>query len=354
MKHLSLCGLFLFSGCAFSRLTAGLTKKGAAVAVAAATLEEARRQAVSSALELFVVPGSPAAGAAAELVRARAKEFTGRSRFKGGKGVVEVDFTRLQAALDKEGLLRPAGFPSAEPRVLLLVAEPEVILDLGVGPAADALRRGLSAHGVTAMDGRDALNNFSPKGRNVEALTAAAARAGADWLLIGAASVRAEKDAASGAWRARASLIGDEYDVASSTPIDQVRSDAAALDMSSAAARGKALDQVGEDCAARVAAMIARARGDRTAGAVFVTGAFDLPRLKAFLSSLRGTEGVAGANLAIWRDEDGAAIIRIFLAGLKTDGLSALLLRRDPGLTLLSVEPDEGRLAVEIGGWSKL
>ena len=238
--------------------------------------------------------------------------------------------------------------------MLLLVAEPELILDLGVGPAADALRRGLSAHGLTAIDGRDSLNKFSPKDKSVEALTFAAARAGADWLLIAAASVRAERDPASGAWRAHASLIGDEYAVSSSTPVDQIRSDTSVLDVSSGGARGKALDQAGEESAARVAAVIARAQGGRTVGAVFVTGAFDLPRLKAFVSSLRATEGVSGASLAIWRDEDGAAIIRVFLAGLKTDGLSARLLRRDPSLTLLSVEPDDGRLAVEIGAWREL
>ncbi len=324
------------------------------MAVAAASLDEARRQAVTSALELFVVPGSSAALAAAEIVRGRAAEFVGRFRFKAGVGVVDVDFARLQAALDKEGLLRPEGFSSSQPRVLLLVAEPELILDLGVGPAADALRRGLSAHGLTAIDGRDSLNKFSPKDKSVEALTFAAARAGADWLLIAAASVRAERDPASGAWRAHASLIGDEYAVSSSTPVDQIRSDTSVLDVSSGGARGKALDQAGEESAARVAAVIARAQGGRTVGAVFVTGAFDLPRLKAFVSSLRATEGVSGASLAIWRDEDGAAIIRVFLAGLKTDGLSARLLRRDPSLTLLSVEPDDGRLAVEIGAWREL
>ena len=350
----SLCLCVFFSSCAFRRLTPGLSKKGAAVAVTAPSLDDARRQAVSTALDLFVVPGSSAALAAAEIVRDRAAEFVASSRFKAGKGVVDVDFTRLQAALDKEGLLRPAGFPTSEPRVLLLVAEPELILDLGVGPAADALRRGLSAHGLTAIDGRDSLNKFSPKDKSVEALTVAAARSGADWLVIAAASVRAERDAASGAWRARASLIGDEYEVSSSTPVDQIRSDTTVLDVSSTAARAKALDQVGEESAASIAAVIARAQGGRTAGAVFVTGAFDLPRLKTFMSSLRETDGVSGASLAIWRDEDGAAIIQVFLSGLKTDGLYARLLRRDPTLTLLSIEPDDGRMTVEIGGRSDL
>ena len=76
----------------------------------------------------------------------------------------------------------------------------------------------------------------------------------------------------------------------------------------------------------------------------------DAGRLKALLAAMRSIEGVAGAYLANWRAEDESVILRVFLTGLQIDGLAARLLRADSSLTLLSVEPDAGRLAVEIPG----
>ncbi len=335
------------SGCAFGRLQPGLTKEGAAVAVAAPTVDEARRLAVRDALDLFIAPGSSASVAIAETFSGRASEFTGRTRFKKGRGVIELRFAKLLIALDKEGLLRPAGFTSREPRVLLLVSEPQGILDLGVGPAADALRRGLYAYGMTGIDGRDQLNNFLAKGKDPAALAAGAARLGADWMVVAAASASAEFDPVTGTWRGRASLLADQYAVAGVVPLDQTQSDASVLDVSSAAARGKALDRVGEETASKVAAAITRARGGRSEGAVFAVGGYDPQRLKALLAALRGVEGVAGAYLGLWRGDEQSVILRVFMAGLKIDDLAARLLRRDPSLTLLSVETESGRLSIE-------
>lgn len=352
MRRLApLLACVLLGACAFGRLKPGLTKEGAAVAVAAPTLEEARRLAVAQTLDLFLAPASSGAARASETLGARSAELTGRSRFKNGAGLVEVRFAKVLSALEKEGLLRPAGFTSREPRVLLLVSEPQGILDLGVGPAADALRRGLSAHGMTAIDGRDTLNSFLAKGKDPAALAAGAARLGADWMLIAAASASAELDTASGAWRGRASLVADQYEVKTAAPVAQTESEASALDVSSGAARGKALDQAGEETASKVAAAITRSLGGRSEGAVFVAGGSDLARVKSLLFDLRRTEGVAGAYLGIWRGEEESVILRVFLtAGLKIDGLAARLLRRNPSLTLLSVESDDGRLAVELPG----
>lgn len=351
MKRLALlAAVSMLSACSFGRLKAGLTKEGAAVAVAASTEEEARRLVVTDALELFLAPSSTSSARIAAEFGARAAEFTGRARFKKGRGVVELRFGRMLAALDKEGLLRPAGFPSREPRVLLLVSEPQGILDLGVGPAADALRRGLSAHGMTAIDGRDHLNEFVAKGQDPAALAAGAARLGAEWLVVAAASGSAELDPATRTWRGRATLIADQYAVAGASPVGQTQSDASVLDTSSAAARGRALDQAGEDAAAKIAAEIARRRSGRSEGAVFVIGGSGLDSLKALLAAVRGVEGVEGAHLGIWRGEEGSVILRVFLAGLKVDGLAARLLRSYPSLTLMGVEPESGRLAVELPG----
>jgi hypothetical protein len=345
-----LCGLFvgLLGGCAFGRLKPGLTKTGAAVAVEAPTLDEARKIAVRGAVELFLAPGSSESLRITNAFVADAAGFTSRARFKKGKAVVELDFRKFLAALDKEGLLKPAGFASKTPRVLLLVSEPQGILDLGVGPAADALRRGMSAYGITALDGRDELNNFVAKGKDPAALSAGAARLDADWMLIAAASASAERDLATGLWRGRASLVADQYEVRTAKAVDQTQTDAAVLDTSSAAARGKALDQAGEAAASKIVASITRLRGGRSEGAVFVVGGDGISSLKSLLAAVRGVEGVAGAYLGIWRGEEESVILRVFMTGLRIDGLAARLLRRDPSITLLSIEAEDGRLAVEL------
>ncbi len=338
----------LLGACSFGRMKPGLTKEGAAIAVSAPTLEEARRIVVKDAVGLFLAPGTPAYVKTVQAFGDRAADFTGRARFKKGQGVVELRFVKFLLALDKEGLLRPTGFSSREPRVLLLVSEPQGILDLGVGPAADALRRGLSAYGMTAIDGRDSLNEFLAKGRDPAALIAGAKRLGADWMLVAAASASAELDPDTRTWRGRATLIADQYEVKSATPVAQTQSDASVLDVSSSAARGKALDTAGEEAASKVVAEIKRSLGGRSEGAIFVVGGGDLARLKSLLGAVRGIEGVSGAYLGVWRDEDGSVIIRVFLNGMKIDDMAARLLRRDPSLTLLSVESGDGRLTVEI------
>ncbi|MEK7232631.1 MAG: hypothetical protein AAB268_02355 [Elusimicrobiota bacterium] len=338
----------LLGACAFGRLKPGLTKEGAVVVVAAPTLDEARRVVVRGALDLFIAPGSSVSVKMAETFASRASDFTGRVRFKKGKGIVELRFVKFLLALEKEGLLRPAGFSSREPRVLLLVSEPQRIFDLGVGPAADALRRGLSVYGMAAIDGRDRLNNFLAKGKDPSALMAGAARLGADWMVVAAASASAEIDPVTRTWRGRATLLADQYDVKSATPVAQSQCDASVLDVSSTAARGKALDNVGEETASKVAAEIKRALGGRVEGAISIVGGFDLVRLKSLLAAVRGVEGVAGAYMGVWRGEEESVILRVFMTGMKVDDLAARLLRRDPSLTLLSVEPEVGRLAVEI------
>lgn len=340
----------LLGACAFGRLRPGLTKEGAVIAVSATTLDEARRLAVRNAIDLFVAPGSTTAVKAADEFVLNASDYTGRTRFKKGKGLIELRFAKFLLSLDKAGLLKPAGFASKEPHVLILVSEPQGILDLGIGPAADALRRGLSAHGMAGIDGRDSLNEFMSKGKDPAALAAGAARLGADWLLVAAASASAELDPVSRAWRGRAELLSEQYEVTSAIPVAQSQSEASVLDVSSSAARGKALDQVGEEAASKAAAVITRHRRGRSEGAIFVVGSSDLVQLTSLLADVRGIEGVAGAYLGIWRGDDANVILRVFMAGMKIDDLAARLLRRNPALTLLSVEAEIGRLDIEMPG----
>ena len=335
----------LLGACAFGRLKPGMTKEGAAMPATGPSLDAARRDAVTGSMELFLAPGADSERMSAAL-GAKAGELTRRARWKRGAGVVEVRFGKVLQALDQEGLLRPKGFPAHEPRVLLLVSEPLGLL--GIGTAGDTVRRGLYARGITAIDGRDSMNNFKVTGTEPAALAAGAARLGADWLLIGAASSSVEREQLSGAWRAHATLLADAYTVSDAAPVAQSRSEASTLDVSSAAARGKALEHVGEEAASKAAAAITEALGGRSQGAVFVSGDRDAGRLKALLAALRSIEGVAGAYLANWRGEEETVVLRVFLTGLKIDGLAARLLRVDSTVTLLSVEPDDGRLAVEL------
>lgn len=338
----------LLGGCAFGRLRPGLTKTGGVVAVTAATPDEARKRALDATMDLFVAPGTPESERAASYAAAHAAALVGRVTLKKGSGLAEVDFSRVALALDKEGMLRPAGFSAKEPTVLLLVAEPDGILDLGVGPAADALRRHLSAYGLTAIDGRDSLNGLKYKDGTPESLVAAARKAGADWILVAAASVTASEEPASKTWQAKAVLVADAYKSSSPVPVEQLRAETSAVDVSSGAARGKALDEAGEDAAGKAAGLVQKSLGGRVEAAVFVTGGADIAQLRALVSALRKVEGVNGAYLASWLGEDGDAVVRVFLTGMKTDGLAARLLRRDPSLTLQSVEPDDGRLTVEV------
>lgn len=352
MRRLLPAAVLLAGGCAFGRLNPGLTKEGAAVPVVARTLPEARRAAVEATVDLFLAPSSTQSAAISAELGGRAAELTARTKFKEreGRAVVEVRFARMLVELDKKGLLKPDGYSSREPRALLLVSEPLGILDLGVGPAADSIRRSLSARGMTGVDGRDALNEFKTKGTEPAALAKGAARLGCDWMLVGAASASAEPDRASGAWMAHAALVSDLYEVKGAVATAQFRSEGAAVDVSSSAAKAKALEQAGEGAAAKAAEEIQRARAGRAEGAVMVFGVSDVGRAKSVLASLRAVDGVAGAYLALWRGEDESAVLRVFMAGMKVDGLAAKLLRRDTALTLLSVEPESGRLAVELSG----
>ncbi len=348
IRHAVVLGSLLLSACAFGGRQPGITAEGAVVVVAASTVDAARRLAVRGALDLFLAPSSTMSAAIAESFSDRSAEFIRRERFKKGNSVIELRFVKFLQALDKEGLLRPEGFTALTPRVLLLVSESQSILDLGVGPSADALRRGLLAQGLTAIDGRDPLNNFSASGQGPAALLASAARLGANWMIVADTSASAEFDAVTQTWRGRASFRGDQFVVKSTTPVQMIESEASVLEISSAAARSKALDQAGMEAATKIAETITRRRSNRSEGALLVAGGADLDRLKALLAIVRGIEGVAGAYLGVWRGEEESVVLRLFMTGLKTDDLAARLIRRDPSLSVLSVEPDSGRLAVEI------
>lgn len=329
-------------------LRPGPTPRGVAYAVPGPKAA-AVQAAASEALGLFVAPGDPSRPKAEELIAARAAEFAGKSRAGKGGAVVEIKLDALAAALEKEKLLAPEGFAAGPAKVVVLVAETERVLNLGIGPAGDALRRGLAARGASATDGGDPLNEKRYRGKTAKDLVAAWRGAGAEWVLLARAPVEDGRDEASGAWRARAVLYADLWDAEKGAAVESFTLEASAVDLSTPAARGKALEAAGEEAAARAHAAMLGASNGRTRAAVLVYGGRQ--GLPVLLEALRGLQGVRGAHLAGWTaGPDKSAVVRVYLEGFRVDELAARLLRRLPSATLLSVENEDGRLAVELPG----
>lgn len=334
--------------CGCSGLRPGGTEDGLAVAVSAADPVLARRAAVESVLGLYLTPERRAAEKdKLDELLARPGRFTGKEKRKAGASVVEVKLTPLAAALDEAGLVRPSGFPKGPGRVLIVLAEPAA--SLGVGYASDSLRRALSARGISAADASDALlKRPSLRSKPVAELVKDAFESGVDFVLVGGAAAEARPDEGSGAWRAEAVLdarlkssLADEGSL--------VDAAASAVDLSSGPALAKALEQAGDSAAAPTAAAIAEARQGRSEVIVEARGAGGPARMAGLIATLRRLAGVKGAALAVHRNEEGAALVRAFCEGLKADELAARLLRADSTLVVLGVEPELGRLIVELG-----
>lgn len=338
----------LLAGCGWGGLRPGGTEKGVAVSVPGSDPAATRRTAVESVLGLYLPPERRAAEKAKlDELLARAGRFTGREKRQDGASVVEVELGPLGAALDEAGLIRPSGFPSGPGRVLIVLAEPAA--SLGAGYASDALRRALSARGISAADASDALlQRPALRSKPVAELVKDAFESGVDYVLVGGAAAESRPDELSGAWRAEAVL---DARLKSSLADEGALVDAAAsaVDLSSGPALAKALEQAGDDAAAPAAAAIAQARKGRSEVIVEARGAGGPARVSALIGSLRGLKGVAGAALAVHRNEEGSALVRAFCEGLQADELAARLLRADPRLVVLGVEPELGRLIVELG-----
>lgn len=340
--------LLLLGGCAWRGLRPGPTEAGLAVAVAGGDLVLARRAAVESVLGLYLAPAQRVASKdALDELLARPARFTGKESVKGGAGVVEVRLDALEAALDGAGLVRPAGFPQGPERVLIILAEPAA--PLGAGFAADALRRALLARGVSAADAGDLLlQRPTLRARPPEELAREAFASGIGYVLIGAAESQAQAEPESGAFRAQA-VLDARLKSSAADPGELIEASSFALDVSSGAATVKALEEAGEQAAASASAAVAAARAGRSEVVVEARGGGGPSRLSALIATLRGLTGVKGAALRRHKSEDGGALVRVFCAGLKADELAARLIRADSSLIVLGVEPENGRLLVELG-----
>lgn len=339
----------LLAGCGSMRgLRPGGTEQGLAVGVSSADPVLARRAAVESVLGLYLSPQRRAASAEAiEDLLSRPARFTGKEKLKPGAGVVEVKLAPLASALEEAGLVRPAGFPKGPGRVLLVLSEPAG--GLNVGYASDALRRALSARGVSAADASDTLlqrPGFSPP--PPEQLVRDAFAKGVDFVLLGNAAAEPTADPGSGVFRAEA-LLDAHLMSAPGDAGQPVDADGSAVDVSSAAALSKALEAAGDAAAAPVSAAIAASRQGRSEVVVEARGAGGPNRMGGLIATLRGLKGVKGAALLTHRTDEGSALVTAYCEGIKADELAARLLRADSTLVVLGVEPENQRLIVELG-----
>jgi hypothetical protein len=338
----------LLSGCGFRGLRPGATEDGLAISVAGSDPVYARRAALESVLGFYLSPQRRAASKdALDELLARPARFTGKEKLSGGSGLVEVKLGALGAALDEAGLVRPPGFPKGPGRVLIVLSEPAG--SLGAGYAADALRRALAARGISAADAGDRLvqNPSLRAPASPEELARRAFSSGVDYVLIGTAVAEAAPDAASGVFRAQALLdarLKASFEDAGS-PVD---GSSEGVDVSSAAALSKALEQAGDSAAGPASSAIAAARQGRSEVTVEARGNGGAGRMAGLITTLRGLSGVKGAALAAHRTEDGGALIKVFCEGIKADELAARLLRGDSTLAVIGIEPENGRVIVEL------
>ena len=201
--------------------------------------------------------------------------------------------------------------------------------------------------GVAAADARDPLNAAPFKAKTASEAVAAAAAGGVDWLVLGRTAASVEPDGQAGAWRADARLDAELYATKGSTSPVAVLAQASAVDVSSASARGQALEQAATEAAASVAARLEKGRSGRSEYMVLSLPPRDAAKIRSLVATLRLIEGVESASLGAWRGPEDAALVRVFAVGLSVEELAARLLRQDPSLRLAGVEPEARRITLE-------
>ncbi|MEK7384688.1 MAG: hypothetical protein AAB262_15575 [Elusimicrobiota bacterium] len=348
---------FGIGGCSWDRLPSGSTRDGESVRVSTLEPQAARRQALESVLPLFFSESARREKSVVleEKIFVRVERFTGRERLVvRGEPIVEVRLDALAAGLEGAALLRPAGFATGSSKVLLALSESDG--GYGIGTAADSLRRALVTRGVAAADARDPLNAKPFKAKTASEAVAEAAAGGVDWLLLGRTFTTVEPDAQAGAWRATARLEAELHATSGPSQPAAISSQASAVDVSSASALGQALEQAGAEAAASLAARLEKGRAGRGEFTVLSLPPRNAAKVRSLVAALRLIEGVESASLGAWRGPEDAASVRVFAVGLSVEELAARLLRQDPSLRLVGVEPEARQIMIETEtemGWGR-
>lgn len=344
-----LAALFL-PGCAsWHRLQPGQTDAGLALAVRATTPAAARREAVDAVLPLLLVDG---AGTHREevldkLIYAHLKRYVGRLRVVRGRGcIVEVLPDALAPVLLDAGLSRPSGYASGQEKVLVALGVPGSTYGPLDFTSGDALRLALFGAGVFVRDLRDP---FDPANKDKDRqvilsdtqTVAAAALGGWGWVVAGHTVAAAGRGASSGMYHAAARLDARLFDVEASSAPTLFSSYAEAVDVSTSAAVGRALEGAGQKAAAEVQAQIKSRRAGRSNVAFMLAGPKDPHRLRALLATLRGVPGVDGAALYKWNGPYDSIDVWAYAQGLSPEDLVARVLHADPSLTVVGIDSEE-------------
>ena len=350
MKNPALCAVLLAAGCA-SAPRPGPTFDGLAVSVAARDKAGARREALESALPLFLTAAarSRSASAVEGAVFAKPGPFIGKEKHpKKRDGVVEVLLDPLSAALQKAGLIRPPGYWVGPEAVLIAFG------DRAVGPsgpehfAADVFETALFARGIQAQDIDDDLVQLkNPIKAKTEADTVAAAAAGGwAWLAAGRIDGIAHPETQSASWRAKARMSVALYAAGGTAP-DRLEGEGSALDVSSSAAVSHAVEAAAQDVAVRVEGVMTRGRSGHATISVVLSGYKELGLLHRVIADLRKTPGVEGASLVLWHGEDEMAVVHAYARGLNAEALAGKLINGDPGLRIVGIETSDSKITVE-------
>jgi hypothetical protein len=328
----------LLSACAHQRLAPGPYKDGYAVEVSAPTVEEARRAAVGVFFDLYLSSPSASGPLLEDKILKRARSFIAREKAKPENGRVTlralVDYQRLGHALDAAGLVRPEGV-KGKPKVLVSLREDSK----GVGRASDTLRRRLLQRGYAALDDSDSLNGGLQKTGAREEALAHGARLGAEVVVTGTAAGKAAPDPRlAGYGSCRAVVDAQAVKLPGEGLAAKVAQEAAAVDMSEAAACAKALESAGEIAADKIAAALASVYQERVEFTVTVMNLGNLDRTRQFLQAARALPRVAAAAF----DDAGGADVRVKVWADKmgADDMTAELLKlKDFKLEVRDVDP---------------
>jgi hypothetical protein len=302
------------SGCAGARWGYGSPSRGYRVRAQGATLEQARRAAVSQLFDLFLSTEAQAssAGVLDSEVLSKAGSYILEERSRERRGVVslsaEVAWARLGRTLDELGLVRARAFADRPTLSLRLSGD-------GSQAAAEAaLRRRLSQLGYRFVD------------------------SGAAVALTGEATAAVPQGALDGFSGARVTLK-----VVAKTPDGQeaasVEQPGGAVEAKASDAVAKAMDSAGSLAADGLQALLAPRFKEAAPYTVTVLGLGDMQRARQWLAALRALPEVACASLDAVSDDD--VRVRLYARGLGLDELTARLLRLDDfKLRVRGVEPD--------------
>lgn len=371
-RALALAPLALWAGCA-SPLKVGTRKGGEVVeasgsapasegdkAAAAASLEEARRQAVRGLLDLYMDPAARAAAAAAldEKIVAKAAAYVARievqeARVLSGthttRVLAQVDFLKLGKDLESLGLIKPDRI-KGRPRLLLSLKESGTGAGKDVGRASDALRRALYERGYVAADYSDLIEKAHRKsGTLLEAREAAKAMK-AELLVMGTAQAEPVTDERLEGYQPyRARVVLEAQAPGTGESLSSWTVEATALDVAASGSAAKALANAGELAAEKLRAWMASRYSERSEVYVTVSGVKDLSQARGLIAAMRGLPKAAAAALDAYRAPD--LRVRVFVENVPADELTASLIRMKPwSFEVRSVEPDYNSIELELTG----